>query len=227
MNIFAAIDLETTGLDPAHCEVLELAIVPLNEDFTVSSDIPEFTARIKAKHPEWIEQTAIDVNRLDPTEGKPLEGDRSHKVRLCKIWANVMRDTVISDAEEDKHMFNLSVFKNGPANLPVDPLSDVREAKIILIETDMDGKRGTRRVFQEDDRDVFQQMREELKPEAYATSLERFTTVKIRMYLDPKKYGRSKVQTVTVRLDHCDINSKNPNVQNLIMFSLKEWRACA
>ena len=154
-------------------------------------------------------------------------GDRSHKVRLCKIWANVMRDTVISDAEEDEHMFNLSVFRNGPANLPVDPLSDVREAKIILIETDMDGKRGTRRVFQENDRDVFQQMRAELKPDAYATSLERFTTVKIRMHLDPKKYGRSKVQTVTVRLDHCDINSKNPNVQELIMSSLKGWRACA
>lgn len=51
MNIFAALDLETTGLDPARGEVLELAIVPLNEDFTVSSDIPEFTARIKAKHP--------------------------------------------------------------------------------------------------------------------------------------------------------------------------------
>ena len=105
--------------------------------------------------------------------------------------------------------------------------SDVREAKIILIETDMDGKRGTRRVFQENDRDVFQQMRAELKPDAYATSLERFTTVKIRMHLDPKKYGRSKVQTVTVRLDHCDINSKNPNVQELIMSSLKGWRACA
>ena len=77
MNIFAAIDLETTGLDPAHCEVLEIAIVPLNEDFTVSAVIPEFTARIKAKHPEWIEQTAIEVNHLDPVEGKPLEEVRA------------------------------------------------------------------------------------------------------------------------------------------------------
>ena len=76
MNIFAAIDLETTGLDPLRNEVLEIAIVPLNEDFTVSVVIPEFTARIKAKHPEWIEPTAIDVNRLDPTEGKPLEDVR-------------------------------------------------------------------------------------------------------------------------------------------------------
>ena len=73
MNIFAAIDLETTSLDPARGEVLEIAIVPLNEDFTVSNVIPEFSARIKAKHPEWIEQTAIEVNKLYPTEGKPLE----------------------------------------------------------------------------------------------------------------------------------------------------------
>ena len=77
MNIFAAIDLETTSLDPARGEVLEIAIVPLNEDFTVSNVIPEFTARIKAKHPEWIEQTAIEVNKLNPTEGKPLEEVRT------------------------------------------------------------------------------------------------------------------------------------------------------
>ena len=69
MNIFAAIDIETNGLDPAHSEVLGLAIVPLKEDFTVSSDIPEFTACIKANHPEWIEPTALDVNRLVPKKG--------------------------------------------------------------------------------------------------------------------------------------------------------------
>lgn len=77
MNIFAAIDLETTGLDPARGEVLEIAVVPLNEDFTVSTDIPEFTARIRAKHPERVEQTALEVNMLDPTEGKPLEEVRA------------------------------------------------------------------------------------------------------------------------------------------------------
>ncbi len=31
MNIFAAIDLETTGLDPAHCEVVDCP-VPLGLD---------------------------------------------------------------------------------------------------------------------------------------------------------------------------------------------------
>ena len=52
MKIFAAIDLETTGLNPASSEVLEIAIVPLNPDFTISTDIPEFSCRVRAEHPE-------------------------------------------------------------------------------------------------------------------------------------------------------------------------------
>lgn len=84
MNIFAAIDLETSSLDPARGEVLEIAIVPLNEDFTVSNIIPEFTARIRAKHPEWIEQTALHVNRLNPAEGKFLEEVRTDLALWCE-----------------------------------------------------------------------------------------------------------------------------------------------
>ena len=72
MNIFAAIDLETTGLDPNNCEVLEIAIVPLNPDFTISTDIPEFSSRIRAEHPERIDQKAIAVNKLNPTEGEKI-----------------------------------------------------------------------------------------------------------------------------------------------------------
>ena len=154
-------------------------------------------------------------------------GERAHKIRLCKIWADVMRDTVITDADAKKEAFNLSVFKNGPADLPVDPLSDVQEAKILMLETSMDGKIGSRRVFQESERDLFAQMAEELNPEAFPMSLMKITCVKIRLGLDSKKYGRSKVQTVTVRPDHCDINSKNPSVQETIMAALKGWRVCA
>ena len=83
MNIIAAIDLETSSLDPARGEVLEIAIVPLNEDFTVSTVVPEFAARIRAKHPERIEQTALDVNKLNPAEGKPLEEVRGD----LALWA--------------------------------------------------------------------------------------------------------------------------------------------
>ena len=51
LKILAAFDLETTGLDPAVHDIIEIAIVPLNPDFK-RSELPEFTARIKAVHPE-------------------------------------------------------------------------------------------------------------------------------------------------------------------------------
>ena len=49
--IFAAIDIETTGLDVEKHEIIDFAIVPLNDDFKVSA-LPEFSIRIKADHPE-------------------------------------------------------------------------------------------------------------------------------------------------------------------------------
>ena len=70
MNIFAAIDLETSGLDMEKCDIIGIAIVPLNQDFTVSKDVPEFTAQVKAEHPETAEAEAMQVNRLNPDKGE-------------------------------------------------------------------------------------------------------------------------------------------------------------
>lgn len=70
MKIFAGLDLETSGLDETRAEILEIAIVPLNADFTVSSEIPEFTARVRAEHPETAEPEALQVNGLNPLEGE-------------------------------------------------------------------------------------------------------------------------------------------------------------
>ena len=73
MDIVAAIDLETTGLDAIRCEIIDMAVVPLNADFTVSAEIPEFTSRIKAEHPETAETDALRVNGMNPHDGVPLE----------------------------------------------------------------------------------------------------------------------------------------------------------
>ena len=73
MNIFAAIDLETTGLAPGWHEVLEIAIVPLTLDFTIDRCIPEFSCRVRAEHPDRIDPKAVAVNNLNPAEGKPLQ----------------------------------------------------------------------------------------------------------------------------------------------------------
>jgi len=70
MEFFAAIDIETTGLDFGKCEMIELAIVPLEKDFSISTAIPEFTARIKAEHPETAEAQALLVNRMNPADGE-------------------------------------------------------------------------------------------------------------------------------------------------------------
>ena len=69
-TIFAAIDIETTGLDVELHEILDIAIVPLNEDFTISATMPEFTARVRAEHPETATVEALRVNGLNPAEGK-------------------------------------------------------------------------------------------------------------------------------------------------------------
>ncbi len=68
MIIFAAIDVETTGLDVVRHEMIDFAVVPLDENFNLS-EIPEFNIRIKAEHVEKAEMQAMQINTLNPSEG--------------------------------------------------------------------------------------------------------------------------------------------------------------
>lgn len=71
-TIFAAMDTETTGLNSEIHEIIDLAIVPLNDDFSFS-EIPELHIRIKAEHLETAEPEALQVSGLNPNEGLSLE----------------------------------------------------------------------------------------------------------------------------------------------------------
>ena len=71
LKILAAFDLETTGLDPAVHDIIEIAIVPLNPDFK-RSELPEFTARIKAVHPENADPESLKISGLNPLEGEDI-----------------------------------------------------------------------------------------------------------------------------------------------------------
>ena len=52
MDIIAAIDIETTRLDPHYHDIIELAVQPLTFCFAFDPSIPPFVARIKARRPQ-------------------------------------------------------------------------------------------------------------------------------------------------------------------------------
>ena len=81
MEIIAALDIETTGLNPLKHDIIELAVVPLDASFRESQDFTPFSARIKAEHPENADAKALAVNGLNP-----YEGEETH----MSVWQNFL-----------------------------------------------------------------------------------------------------------------------------------------
>ena len=50
--LMAAVDLETTGTQPGHHEIIQIAVVPLDSDFRPLASVRPFYTRVKPKHPE-------------------------------------------------------------------------------------------------------------------------------------------------------------------------------
>jgi DNA polymerase III epsilon subunit-like protein len=65
-NIFAAIDLETTGVKPGYSEIIQIAIVPLDNNFKPVGD--HFYTNIRPDHPERAEIQALTINGLSLEE---------------------------------------------------------------------------------------------------------------------------------------------------------------
>jgi DNA polymerase III epsilon subunit-like protein len=78
-----AIDCETTGLLPYSQEIIELAIVPLTNDFMVNDEIPIFHTTVKPEHPETITDEALSVN------GKTREELETFPTRIETVRAFV------------------------------------------------------------------------------------------------------------------------------------------
>jgi len=64
-NLLCSIDVETTGLIPGFHDIIEVAILPLNSDFTPRKDILPFNVLIKPKRLDNIDPKAMSVNKLD------------------------------------------------------------------------------------------------------------------------------------------------------------------
>lgn len=61
----AVIDIETTGLDSAWHEMVQIAIVPLDSDIRVRNDVSIFYINLKPEFPERADPKAMQVNGLD------------------------------------------------------------------------------------------------------------------------------------------------------------------
>lgn len=68
-KLLAVIDVETTGLNAATAEMLELTIMPVTDKLERHPKILPFKLNMCAEHPEWISAKAIEVNGLDPNDG--------------------------------------------------------------------------------------------------------------------------------------------------------------
>lgn len=61
MNIIGAIDTETTGLNEGIHEIVQIAIVIVDEDFNY---VDKFTSLIRPMHESNIDEEALKINRL-------------------------------------------------------------------------------------------------------------------------------------------------------------------
>jgi DNA polymerase III epsilon subunit-like protein len=63
-QLIAAVDVETTGLILGFHEILSIGVAPFDKE------LPTYYGRLKAEHPERIQAKAMEINKLDPSEGE-------------------------------------------------------------------------------------------------------------------------------------------------------------
>lgn len=64
-NEVAVIDVETTGLQAGYHEIIQIAIVMLDSNFDVRTDVMPFQLKLKPDHPERVAKQAMRVNGLN------------------------------------------------------------------------------------------------------------------------------------------------------------------
>lgn len=63
-NIVCSLDVETTGLNPTYHEIIQLAIIPLDNWLEPRKDLPLLDLIIKPQHIHRIDEEAMTVNKI-------------------------------------------------------------------------------------------------------------------------------------------------------------------
>jgi DNA polymerase III epsilon subunit-like protein len=67
-NLLAAIDLETTGVQPGYHEIIQIAVVPLDSDFKPHEGVRPFYTHIRPEHPERESEQARQKHKIPMAE---------------------------------------------------------------------------------------------------------------------------------------------------------------
>lgn len=79
-HLMAAVDLETTGTQPGWHEIVQIAIVPLDDEFKALNNVRPFYTHIKPNHPERESEAAKQKHKI-PMHELMLHAPSQDKVK--------------------------------------------------------------------------------------------------------------------------------------------------
>lgn len=90
-HLLAAVDVETTGLDPKKHDIIQLAIVPLNEQIQPNKSYLPVNFLLKPLRPENVEPRAFQVNKLKLADLMVTGLDPFQAADLLEEWFERLR----------------------------------------------------------------------------------------------------------------------------------------
>lgn len=143
--------------------------------------------------------------------------DREKRTILCKIWAEVMRDSSINIRSSSKDLYELDgLLDRDNLRLPLDLLDDFTMFEVGRITIDKDGTQKDKAMFDLKEGDVYKRLDAYFVQPDCPRNIAMVRNIKFRIKLNPKyRYNR----VIVVGFSRCgtDLYSKNEAYRNLLI----------
>jgi DNA polymerase III epsilon subunit-like protein len=81
-----AIDIETTGLNPTHHEIIQLALIPLDNNLEPRTDVSVFDVKIRPNYIDRVEYKALQVNKMQFNDILEIGVSQEKSFELFEYW---------------------------------------------------------------------------------------------------------------------------------------------
>ena len=108
-HILCAVDCETTGLDPFHHEMFQLAIIPLDILLKPRKDIIALSMYLKPENPELYSEKALQTTKMtmDDLMVKGIDREKAKEV-FARLISDYPKSSYAQDAKRMFDRINLS-----------------------------------------------------------------------------------------------------------------------